>query len=211
MDFVKKLKHIYDEYPVATSNNELATMSQQSSLPTPVKSPKERFQDILLEIFDLIEGSVPEGVYLQVAEQLKQANNELNALTIPAVPFGNVRIIQLVSEARQNTYYRRFRNKPTKARHHLTEAQKAKHTDYHLCSCGRYINHRKNTFVLEHLETQVHYQGLRNKKLSAKKATTSIDDEIKREVCLTAFCLNHICEYQQDQEQEATAVSSTAP
>jgi hypothetical protein len=162
-------------------------MSQQSSTSTPVKTPKERFQDILLEIFDLIEGCVPEGVYLQVAEQLKQANAELNALGNSAQ---QVRIIQLVSEARQNTYYRRFHNRPQKERHHLTEAEKAIHPDYHLCSCGRYIN-QKNRFILDHFKTQVHYQGLRNKRISAKKATTNIDDEIQREVCLTAFCIKH--------------------
>ena len=174
---------------------------QQQQQQQQPKKPKERFQEILLEIFDLIEGQVPEGIYLQVADQLKQANTELNALTL-ATP----QVITLVQEVRQNYYYRHYvqRNrKPPNPR--LTEALKAKSDKYQLCSCGRYI-HKKKEYIEEHLETQVHYQGIRNKKLSAKKKSTNIEEEITREVVLSAFCLRH----QFKREEPPTEPTATA-
>lgn len=173
---------------------------QQQQQQQIAKKPKERFQEILLEIFDLIEGCVPEGIYLQVAEQLKNANTELNALTAPEP---RIQIIQLVQEARQNQYYRRYVGKPTKERLHLTEADKAKSPDHFLCDCGRYIYKKKNAWIEDHLKTQVHYQGIRNKKLASKKKSFNIEEEIQREVALTAFCLRH-----QPQPAEPTATGS---
>lgn len=149
-------------------------------------TPKQRFQEILAEIFELIEGSVNEGIYLQVGDHLKEAFNL----------FGNgqevIRIVELVREARQNRFYKLFYKKPNKVRQHLTEAQKANHPSYSLCNCGRYYNNTDPDYLKEHLETAVHFQGLRNKKLAAKKKNTNIDDEITREIKLTAFCINHL-------------------
>jgi len=174
-------------------------MEQQQ--PETAKKPKERFQEILMEVFELIEGSVPEGIYLQVGNQLKEANDLLTQGEFPATPQIQIRIIELVREARRNTYYRRFANKPSKVRHHLTEAEKAKSDKYSLCSCGRYINNTDPDYLKEHLETSVHFQGLRNKKLAVKKGETEIDEEVQREVMLTGFCLNHLSKRQ----EEATA------
>lgn len=151
------------------------------------KKPKERFQEILLEIFELIEGQVPEGIYLQVANHLTDANRQLNALTTPSP-----QIISLVQEVRQNYYYLNYVQRERPKQHpRITEAEKAKSPDYQLCSCGRYISNKEHKWVDEHLKTQVHYQGIRNKKLSAKKKSFNIEEEIKREVVLSAFCLKH--------------------
>lgn len=160
---------------------------QQNNQQQVAKKPKERFQEILLEIFELIEGQVPDGIYLQVANHLTDANRQLNAFTAPAP-----QIITLVQEVRQNYYYRNYvqRERP-KQNPRLTEAEKAKSPHHQLCSCGRYISNREQEWIDEHLETQVHYQGIRNKKLSAKKKSFNIEEEIRREVVLSAFCLKH--------------------
>jgi hypothetical protein len=161
------------------------------------KKPKERFQEILLTIFELIEDSVPEGVYLQVAEEMKKANNELNNIVAPQP---QIQIIRLIQEARQNYYYRHYvqRAKPLPAK--LTEAMKAKDPNYYLCKCGRFC-HRKEEYVLEHLATHVHHQGLRNKKFAALKAKKiegdelkkiDIEEEIRREVVVEGFALRHL-------------------
>jgi|688.fasta_scaffold862386_1 hypothetical protein len=169
--------------------------------------PKEQFQNILHTIFDLIEDEVKEGVYLQVADQMKQANNLISAMTEEK----QVRIITLIREARHNTYYRHYyRN----SRYHtgnskLNEAEKAKSSDYYLCECGRYC-HKKAEYIKEHLETEVHRQGLRNKKHSALKSRKinddikdgiNITDEINREVVVEGFCIKHLIKIKQQQEQ----------
>jgi len=165
------------------------------------KKPKERFQEILLEIFELIEGQVPEGIYLQVADHLTDANRQITAFTAPPPP--PLQVITLVQEVRQNYYYRNYvRSQRPKQNPRLTEADKAKSADHQLCSCGRYISKVKQEWIDEHLETQVHYQGIRNKKLSSKKKSFDIEDEIKREVVLSAFCLRHQFK---EAEPEATA------
>jgi hypothetical protein len=162
-----------------------------------VKKPKERFLEILMTIFELIEETVPEGVYLQVAEQLKQANKELDKVVTPEP---QVRIVTLVQEARQNFYYRNYVTRPKPLPPRLTEAMKAKDANYYLCRCGRFC-HRKPEYIEEHLETQVHYQGIRNKKLSALKAKKvegeelkkiDIEAEIRREVVVEGFALRHL-------------------
>jgi hypothetical protein len=159
------------------------------------KKPKERFQEILLTIFELIEDSVPEGVYLQVAEEMKKANNELNSIVAPQVQIG-----RLVQEARQNYYYRHYvqRTKPLPPK--MTEAKKANDPNYYLCKCGRFC-HRKAEYIEEHLATHVHHQGLRNKKFAALKAKkiegdalkkVDIEEEIRREVLVEGFALKHL-------------------
>jgi len=162
------------------------------------KKPKERFQEILLTIFELIEDSVPEGVYLQVAEEMKKANNELNSLVAPQTQ--QVQIVRLIVEARQNYYYRHHvqRAKPLPAK--LTEAMKAKSPNHYLCRCGRFC-HRKEEYIAEHLATHIHHQGLRNKKFAALKAKkiegdelkkVNIEEEIRREVLIEEFALKHL-------------------
>jgi hypothetical protein len=162
------------------------------------KKPKERFQEILLTIFELIEDSVPEGVYLQVAEQMKQANTELNSIVAPQPQ--QVQIVRLIVEARRNYYYRHYvqRAKPLPPK--ITEAMKAKSPDHYLCKCGRFC-HRKEEYIEEHLKTHIHHQGLRNKKFAALKAKkiegdelrkVNIEEEIRREVLIEEFALKHL-------------------
>lgn len=147
-----------------------------------IKQPKEELNELMVEMFGMIEEiDINEGKYLEFAELFKQMNININ------------RLCQIKTILENNTYYNRFiRNQTTLKRKRLTEDQKRQHSDYHLCSCGRYVNNlHKN--VLKHIKTLVHKQGLRNKKYSAKKGKTEIEFEINREVALQSFCIKHIC------------------
>jgi hypothetical protein len=77
----------------------------------------------------------------------------------------------------------------------LTEAEKAKHENYSLCSCGCYI---QTSQQLNHINnTLKHRTGLRNKKYSVKYKNQNdplIDFEINRDVLLQGFCINHFAE-----------------
>ncbi len=158
------------------------------------KKPKERFQEILLEIFNLIETCVPEGIYLEVAEQLKLANEELNELVEPPE---RIRIVTLIQEVRTNRYYKQYvknkNNDDKKTNQKLSDADKMKQPHiYTLCQCGRFYSHLNKQYILEHLSTHVHYQCIRNKKYSAKKSSTQIDNEVFREINLNSFCIKHL-------------------
>lgn len=153
------------------------------------QTPKIKFQNILLQIFELIETNVNEGVYLEVANCMKNINDELN---------------NLLREGRNNSYYRNNIRTPRNNEYkRLTEEQKSRNEKYILCSCGRFILSKT---LNKHLETQVHYLGIRNKKLTHLKdkecinksipilngnAIPNISNEVRREILLEAFCINH--------------------
>ena len=146
------------------------------------KKPKEQLHEIMVEMFGMIEEmDINEGKYLKFAEMFKEMNININRLT---------EIQKILVE---NIYYQRYiRNSTTIKRKILTEAEKAQHKDYTLCSCGCYIhNHRELNHVKNTLK---HRTGLRNKKYSAKYKNPKdpmIDFEINRDVLLQAFCIKH--------------------
>lgn len=152
---------------------------------TQVKKPKEQIHEVMVEMFGMIEEmNVNEGQYLQFAEMFKQMNLNIN------------RLHEIQQVIIQNVYYQRYIKRATTIkRKRLTEAQKAKHPDYTLCSCGCYIH---NDEQLNHIKnTLKHRTGLRNKKYSAKYKNPEdplIDFEINREVLLQGFCIKHSAE-----------------
>lgn len=151
------------------------------------KKPKERFYDLLLKMFELIEPNVNEGILLQFADLLKDSNEMLDDLTNP-----QIQIIRIVQEARNNFYYRHYVRKQQKKHNRLKEADKAKNPHYTLCFCGRFCDFSKREYVKDHFNTLVHIQGIRNKKLSVKKRSVNIEEETIRDINLNAFCLLHL-------------------
>lgn len=151
-----------------------------------VKTPKEELHDLMVDVFGMIENikDLPEGEYLQFAELFKRMNLNVNKLT------------QARNTIQLNSYYIRYIRPTTKTtlkRKRLTEAEKAsKPEEYHLCNCGRYISVEPSV-LQEHLQTQVHYQGRRNKKYAR---TCLTDDEIRvaieREVLLQKWVIKHL-------------------
>jgi hypothetical protein len=147
------------------------------------KQPKDQLHKIMVEMFGMIEDmNTNEGQYLQFAEMFKQMNININ------------RLAEMKTQLQQNYYYIHYVRPQTRIttlrRKRLTEAQKAKHTDYMLCNCGRYIH--KDEYET-HLQTQVHYQGRRNRKYASKKPSeVQMKIEINREVVLQEYIIKHL-------------------
>jgi hypothetical protein len=145
--------------------------------------PKAQMHEIMVEMFAMVEEMhTNEGQYLQFAELFKQMNININ------------RLAEMKTQLQQNSYYIRHVRQATKIttlrRKRLDEAQKQEHEKYILCNCGRYIHEG----VYEtHLQTQVHYQGRRNRKY-AKNAESQdkINAEIGREVLLQRYIIKHL-------------------
>lgn len=153
---------------------------------TQEKKPKEQLHELMVEMFAMIEEmNINEGQYLQFADMFKQMN----------INIGRLNEIQKVII--QNVYYQRYIKRTTTIkRKRLTEAQKAKHEDYVLCSCGCYIH--KDEQLTHIQDTLKHRTGVRNKKYSSKyknPADPQIDFEINREVLLQGFCISHYSKY----------------
>jgi hypothetical protein len=142
---------------------------------------KEAFTRLLQEVFAMIEElNINEGLYLQFANLFRDMNMNVERLS------------QIRQEVIENPYYRRYvRNNPTTlVRQRLTEEQKRRSALYSLCDCGRYI---ANSFMREHINTMVHFQGRRNRKYAGKGIPDSIITEnINREVVLHDFTIKHI-------------------
>jgi len=142
---------------------------------------KEAFTALLQEVFAMIEElNINEGLYLQFAELFKQMNMNVERLS------------QIRQEVIVNTYYRRYvRDTPTTlVRQRLTEEQKRRSPLYSLCDCGRYI---ANSFMGDHINTMVHFQGRRNRKYAGRGIPDPIITEnINREVVLHDFTIKHI-------------------
>lgn len=143
------------------------------------KTPKEELHILMVEMFGMLEDmDIQEGQYLQFAEMFKSMNININ------------RLVEMKSQIQQNQYYTRFIRNTTLRRKRLTEAEKARHPSYNLCNCGRYIHkdEQKN-----HLQTQVHYQGRRNRKYASKQVSEEqMKTEINREVILQSFIIKHL-------------------
>ena len=148
-----------------------------------VKSPKDQLHELMVEMFAMIEDlNTNEGQYLQFAEMFKQMNLNVN------------RLAEMKTAIQSNYYYIHYVRQNTRTtlrRKRLTEAQKAKHPDYLQCNCGRYIHNDEYT---NHLQTQVHYQGRRNRKYSAGvgKTEDQMRTEIGREILLQDFIIKHL-------------------
>jgi hypothetical protein len=152
-----------------------------------METPKESVHRIMLDLFDIVENmtlneeTFSENKFLQVSDLFKQMNINID------------RLQQLKTELHHNVYYRRVLNRKTI--HRLTEAQKLKHQDYGVCNCGRVIKmtKSKNSWIQDHLKSQVHYQGLRNRKYAGKhNADELANEDIKREIVIHAFIINHL-------------------
>jgi len=144
------------------------------------QTPKEEFHRLMVEMFEMIgEWNIAEGDYLKVAELFKQLNINLNRFT---------EIRQVVIT---NAYYRRHISRVTSQQQvRLTEAEKRCSSNYSCCNCGRYVH---NDYQDKHLDSQVHYQGRRNRKYAGKGLPdNTINERIDREVCLYKFAMKHI-------------------
>jgi len=142
--------------------------------------PKDEIMNLMVEVFAMIEDlNIPEGKYLEFAEKFKEMNINLGRLQ---------EVKQIIV---QNAYYQRYvKRKTALKKKRLTQAQKATHPDYLLCSCGDYIHKDEESNHV--LNTLKHRTGLRNRKYASKKQSTDIDFEINREVLLHGFAIKHI-------------------
>lgn len=146
------------------------------------KTPKEEMTELMVEVFGMIEElDVSEGKYLQFADLFKQMNLKVERLT-------------KIKETLQVNYYYQHYIRPSTKRtlktKRLDEEQKRKSERYCLCNCGRYIS---KDILKEHLQTQVHYQGRRNKKYASKGLSEeAIKELINREIALQAFIIKHL-------------------
>ena len=144
-------------------------------------TPKEQVHNLMVEMFMMIEElNIPEGQYLQFADMFKSMNININRLS------------EIKTTLTTNRYYINYiRNSATRRNiQRLTEDQKRIKINYELCNCGRYI--AKN-YLLKHYMSQVHYQGLRNRKYAHKKGSPEqINQHISREVALQSFIIRHI-------------------
>ena len=144
-------------------------------------TPKDELMTLMVEMFGMLEDmNIQEGQYLQFAEMFKQMNININ------------RLAEMKTQILENHYYTHYvRNRNnTLRRKRLTEAEKAIHPSYNLCNCGRYIHKDEQK---DHLQTQVHYQGRRNRKYASKQVSEEeIKFDINREVILQSFIINHL-------------------
>lgn len=159
--------------------------NEQQQQPRQHKSPKEECLGIMFEVFEIIESlDIQEGKYIQLSNLLRDMNINVN------------RIQELRTIIINNTYYtNRERRINTLRRKRLTEAEKANNPDYSLCNCGRYIkfNKTKPEWIMNHYNSLVHQQGIRNRKYAGKKIDKEqIDDFIRCEIACQAFIIKHL-------------------
>ena len=157
-------------------------MSNQSSTTTINNTPKEELNKLMVEMFMMIEEmDIQEGKYLEFAEMFKSMNLNID------------RLAGMRQQIIVNTYYQRYVRPQQTVRHHrLTEAEKEKNADYTLCNCGRYVSNVTPKFALKHLNTAVHYQGVRNRKYAHTTFNNEeINAKIKTEVVLQCFIIKH--------------------
>jgi len=145
--------------------------------------PKEELNNIMAEMFGMIEDmQIQEGQYLIFAEMFKNMNLNID------------RLMQLRTQIQHNHYYTHYVRASSRTntlrRKRLTEAEKSTSDTHILCNCGRYIS---TSMQMEHLQTQVHYQGRRNRKCArGQPSGEEMDMAIKREVMMQAFIINHL-------------------
>ena len=91
-------------------------MSNQSSTTTTINTPKEELNQIMIEMFMMIEEmDIQEGKYLEFAEMFKSMNLNID------------RLAGMRNQIIVNTYYRRYvRPQTTVNQKRLTEAEKEK-------------------------------------------------------------------------------------
>ena len=148
-----------------------------------VNTPKEELHTLMVEMFGMLEDmNIQEGQYLQFADMFKNMNININ------------RLVAMKDQIQQNVYYARYvrpaSRQNTLRRKRLTEAEKARHEKYTLCNCGRYIHQDEQN---DHLQTQVHYQGRRNRKYASKQVSEQqMHFEIGREVVLQSHIIRHL-------------------
>jgi len=157
-------------------------MSSSSSSSSGAITAKEEMNNLMVEVFEMIENlNIKEGDYLLFAEKFKQMNMNI------------CRLAEIKTTIINNVYYRRYiKKKTTLQQKRLTEEEKRIHPDYFQCNCGRFIN-KKNANVEEHLQTQVHYQGRRNRKYAnSHLCDTKINECIDREVAIQSYIIKHL-------------------
>jgi hypothetical protein len=141
----------------------------------------------MVEMFMMIEEmNIQEGKYLEFAEMFKSMNINID------------RLAGMRNQIVVNTYYQRHvRAQRASSNPRLTEAQKQNNSHYSLCNCGRYVSNVQAKFILKHLNTAVHYQGVRNRKYAHLVDTFNneeINDKIKTEVVIQCFIIKHLIE-----------------
>jgi hypothetical protein len=162
-------------------------------MPSNKITPKEELNDIMVEMFGMIEDlAINEGTYLQFADMFKRMNLNIN------------RLVEMKTIIQQNVYYTNHIRPSTRRerRQPVSEAAKAKSSSYTLCNCGRYISIDPKWYNL-HLNTRVHYQGRRNRKYARgiHKTEDDINFEIGREVFLLQFINTHLEKYETQEEE----------
>ena len=162
-----------------------------------VVTAKEEMNNLMVEVFEMIENlNIKEGDYLIFAEKFKQMNINIG------------RLAEIKTVIVENVYYRRYiKRKTTVQQQRLTEEQKRRHEDYFQCNCGRFIN--KN-YEKEHLQTQVHYQGRRNRKYAnTHLSDTKINECIDREVAIQSYIIKHLETVRQEKIKRANQLFAT--
>ena len=158
-----------------------------------IKESQLKFNALLNDLLEKIMIETNEGAMIECAKDMKNINTEFNA------------ICRLATEIRKNKYYSRHiaPNKKDKKTITMTEEEKMKSGKYLLCSCGRYIkrltryNRQSREVIItdsidgEHLTTQVHYQGLRNRKYGGRN-NPETNSQIEREIKLDSFIYRHL-------------------
>ncbi len=159
-------------------------LQNEQQQPRQHKTPKEECLSIMFEVFEIIENlDIQEGQYLELANLMRDMNINLNRL-------GELRTIII-----NNSYYANRGRLNTLRRKRLTEAEKANNPDYTLCNCGRYFkfNTSKPDKIMNHYNSLVHQQGLRNRKYANKKIDKEqIDNFIRCEIACQAFIIKHL-------------------
>ena len=170
-------------------------MSSSSSSSQGVVTAKEEMNNLMVEVFEMIENlNIKEGDYLLFAEKFKQMNINVT------------RLAEIKTVIVENVYYRRYiKRKTTVQQKRLTEEQKRRHEDYFQCNCGRFVNKNKN-YEKEHLQTQVHYQGRRNRRYAnTHLSDTKINECIDREVAIQSYIIKHLETIRQEKIKAANA------
>jgi hypothetical protein len=168
-------------------------MSSSSSSSSGVITAKEEMNNLMVEVFEMIENlNIKEGDYLLFAEKFKQMNMNIG------------RLAEIKTVIIQNVYYKRYiKRNTTIQQKRLTEEEKRRHEDYGQCNCGRFI---KKQYAKEHLQTQVHYQGRRNRRYATTNLSdTKINECIDREVAIQYYIIKHLDKIRQNTINEANA------
>lgn len=169
-------------------------MSSSSSSNMEVVSAKEEMNNLMVEVFEMIENlNIKEGDYLLFAEKFKQMNVNIT------------RLAEIKTIIINNVYYRRYLKRTTTIQQkRLTEEEKRRDPNYGQCNCGRFI---KKQYVKEHLQTQVHYQGRRNRRYATTNLNdTKINECIDREVAIQSYIIKHLETIRQNKIYEENAL-----